>query len=250
MGVSSTKRAIAASDRVQWALTLLVPRHRALPTPRPPLAWRTTRMSARAACWAPQAAAWTPSRCPRNRLDVACSGQAGRGPSAAADAADATSAPTGWQAAAAQLPRRAAGTLLAATVAAAATLGGAPGLAPPPAAAVTQEQLLFLEAWRAVDRAYVDKKFNGLNWFKVGVVGAAQRGGSRPQGAGRGVARECCSGALQRRALAAATDACCSGAPQRAPPAQHATPAAQPSPHLPATWQPSCISQSRRGRMR
>ncbi|KAI3434885.1 hypothetical protein D9Q98_002939 [Chlorella vulgaris] len=36
-----------------------------------------------------------------------------------------------------------------------------------PAEAVTQEQLLFLEAWRAVDRAYVDKKFNGQNWFKV-----------------------------------------------------------------------------------
>ncbi|EFN57183.1 hypothetical protein CHLNCDRAFT_9114, partial [Chlorella variabilis] len=34
--------------------------------------------------------------------------------------------------------------------------------------AVTQEQLLFLEAWRAVDRAYVDKKFNGQNWFKAG----------------------------------------------------------------------------------
>jgi hypothetical protein len=37
----------------------------------------------------------------------------------------------------------------------------------PGADAVTQEQLLFLEAWRAVDRAYVDKKFNGQNWFKV-----------------------------------------------------------------------------------
>lgn len=36
-----------------------------------------------------------------------------------------------------------------------------------PAEAVTQEQLLFLEAWRAVDRAYVDKKFNGQNWFKA-----------------------------------------------------------------------------------
>jgi hypothetical protein len=33
--------------------------------------------------------------------------------------------------------------------------------------AVTSEQLLFLEAWRAVDRAYVDKSFNGQNWFKV-----------------------------------------------------------------------------------
>lgn len=38
---------------------------------------------------------------------------------------------------------------------------------PLPAHAVTQEQLLFLEAWRAVDRAYVDKTFNGQNWFKT-----------------------------------------------------------------------------------
>jgi hypothetical protein len=36
-----------------------------------------------------------------------------------------------------------------------------------PSQAVTSEQLLFLEAWRAVDRAYVDKSFNGQNWFKV-----------------------------------------------------------------------------------
>ncbi len=36
-----------------------------------------------------------------------------------------------------------------------------------PANAVTNEQLLYLEAWRAVDRAYVDKKFNGQNWFKI-----------------------------------------------------------------------------------
>lgn len=36
-----------------------------------------------------------------------------------------------------------------------------------PVEAVTNEQLLYLEAWRAVDRAYVDKKFNGQNWFKV-----------------------------------------------------------------------------------
>lgn len=33
--------------------------------------------------------------------------------------------------------------------------------------AVTPEQLLFLEAWRAVDRAYVDKTFNGQSWFKL-----------------------------------------------------------------------------------
>lgn len=38
---------------------------------------------------------------------------------------------------------------------------------PPPAAAVTNEQLLFLEAWRAVDRAYVDKGFNGQSWFRT-----------------------------------------------------------------------------------
>lgn len=97
---------------------------------------------------------------------MACSAQPERRPPAAAAAAAADA--TGWQAAAAQLSRRAAGALLAATVAAAATLGGVPGLQPPPAEAVTQEQLLFLEAWRAVDRAYVDKKFNGQNWFKVG----------------------------------------------------------------------------------
>lgn len=36
-----------------------------------------------------------------------------------------------------------------------------------PAAAITTEQLLYLEAWRAVDRAYVDKTFNNNNWFKV-----------------------------------------------------------------------------------
>jgi hypothetical protein len=36
-----------------------------------------------------------------------------------------------------------------------------------PSQAVTNEQLLFLEAWRAVDRAYVDKTFNGQSWFKV-----------------------------------------------------------------------------------
>jgi carboxyl-terminal processing protease len=40
-------------------------------------------------------------------------------------------------------------------------------LAPETAHAVTNEQLLYLEAWRAVDRAYVDKTFNGQSWFKV-----------------------------------------------------------------------------------
>ena len=37
---------------------------------------------------------------------------------------------------------------------------------PAPAPAITEQQLLFLEAWRAVDRAYVDKTFNGQNWLK------------------------------------------------------------------------------------
>ena len=37
----------------------------------------------------------------------------------------------------------------------------------PPANAITTEQLLFLEAWRAIDRAYVDKSFNNQSWFRV-----------------------------------------------------------------------------------
>lgn len=32
--------------------------------------------------------------------------------------------------------------------------------------AITDNQLLFLEAWRAVDRAYVDRTFNGQSWFR------------------------------------------------------------------------------------
>ena len=36
----------------------------------------------------------------------------------------------------------------------------------PTACAITENQLLFLEAWRAVDRAYVDKTFNGQSWFR------------------------------------------------------------------------------------
>lgn len=36
-----------------------------------------------------------------------------------------------------------------------------------PAHAITTEQLLFLEAWRAIDRAYVDKSFNNQSWFRV-----------------------------------------------------------------------------------
>ncbi|EMS53556.1 Carboxyl-terminal-processing protease [Triticum urartu] len=45
--------------------------------------------------------------------------------------------------------------------------------APPPSSALTEENLLFLEAWRAVDRAYYDKSFNGQSWFsKSGTQGA------------------------------------------------------------------------------
>ncbi|KAK9812136.1 hypothetical protein WJX73_010140 [Symbiochloris irregularis] len=36
-----------------------------------------------------------------------------------------------------------------------------------PVAAITNEQLIFLEAWRAIDRAYVDKSFNGQSWFRL-----------------------------------------------------------------------------------
>lgn len=32
--------------------------------------------------------------------------------------------------------------------------------------ALTEENLLFLEAWRTVDRAYFDKTFNGQSWFR------------------------------------------------------------------------------------
>lgn len=36
-----------------------------------------------------------------------------------------------------------------------------------PVMAVSTENLLFLEAWRGVDRAYVDKSFNNQNWLQV-----------------------------------------------------------------------------------
>lgn len=52
-------------------------------------------------------------------------------------------------------------------VAAAATSAGMLFGLPNPALSVTNEQLVFLEAWRAVDRAYVDKSFNGQTWFRV-----------------------------------------------------------------------------------
>ncbi|CAM6092327.1 unnamed protein product [Calypogeia fissa] len=35
-----------------------------------------------------------------------------------------------------------------------------------PAWSLTEENLVFLEAWRIVDRAYVDKSFNGQSWFR------------------------------------------------------------------------------------
>lgn len=31
---------------------------------------------------------------------------------------------------------------------------------------LSEENLLFLEAWRTIDRAYVDKTFNGQSWFR------------------------------------------------------------------------------------
>ena len=31
---------------------------------------------------------------------------------------------------------------------------------------LTEENLLFLEAWKMVDRAYYDKTFNGQSWFR------------------------------------------------------------------------------------
>lgn len=34
-----------------------------------------------------------------------------------------------------------------------------------PSWALTEENLLFLEAWRTIDRAYYDKTFNGQSWF-------------------------------------------------------------------------------------
>ncbi|KAH9618390.1 hypothetical protein KSS87_012225 [Heliosperma pusillum] len=35
-----------------------------------------------------------------------------------------------------------------------------------PSLALTEENRLFLEAWRTIDRAYVDKTFNGQSWFR------------------------------------------------------------------------------------
>jgi hypothetical protein len=36
----------------------------------------------------------------------------------------------------------------------------------PPSWGLTEENLLFLEAWRTIDRAYIDKTFNGQSWFR------------------------------------------------------------------------------------
>lgn len=57
-----------------------------------------------------------------------------------------------------QLRRAAAAAALGAS---AVVLGAAHG-----AHAISENNLLFLEAWRAVDRAYVDKTFNGVSWFR------------------------------------------------------------------------------------
>ncbi|XP_060173808.1 carboxyl-terminal-processing peptidase 2, chloroplastic [Lycium barbarum] len=35
-----------------------------------------------------------------------------------------------------------------------------------PSFALTEENILFLEAWRTIDRAYIDKTFNGQSWFR------------------------------------------------------------------------------------
>lgn len=61
-------------------------------------------------------------------------------------------------------------SLTAATAAAAIAVSAVGGpismVFPEPAEAITSNNLLFLEAWRAVDKAYVDKTFNGITWFK------------------------------------------------------------------------------------
>ncbi|KAG7547136.1 C-terminal-processing peptidase S41A [Arabidopsis suecica] len=36
----------------------------------------------------------------------------------------------------------------------------------PPSWGLSEENLLFLEAWRTIDRAYIDKTFNGQSWFR------------------------------------------------------------------------------------
>lgn len=109
---------------------------------------------------------------PRRSAAPCCSSAAGGGPSNSSSGGGSSSSSTSgggasWlQQQLSAAGRRAGAALLAAALAAAplAPLALPP---PPPAAAVTNEQLLFLEAWRAVDRAYVDKSFNGQSWFRV-----------------------------------------------------------------------------------
>lgn len=61
-------------------------------------------------------------------------------------------------------------TVLIGSTAAALLVAGSlltvPLVHPSPAGALTEENVVFLEAWRVVDRAYVDKSFNGQNWFR------------------------------------------------------------------------------------
>jgi len=45
-------------------------------------------------------------------------------------------------------------------------IGGPASFMTQPTWALTEENLIFLEAWRTVDRAYVDKTFNGQSWFR------------------------------------------------------------------------------------
>lgn len=110
---------------------------------------------------APIKAGWSPCKRPK-RCAAPAKPTASRGSGAPTDRSSSSSSaqPGPLQQAPEALTRRAAALTLSAAIAASAVLAA-------PSAAVTQEQLLFLEAWRAVDRAYVDKKFNGQNWFKV-----------------------------------------------------------------------------------
>ncbi|KAE8721358.1 Carboxyl-terminal-processing peptidase 2 [Hibiscus syriacus] len=39
-------------------------------------------------------------------------------------------------------------------------------LSSPPSWAISEDNLLFLEAWRTIDRAYIEKTFNGQSWFR------------------------------------------------------------------------------------
>ncbi|GBG70046.1 hypothetical protein CBR_g4874 [Chara braunii] len=45
-------------------------------------------------------------------------------------------------------------------------IGRATVLPPLPSVALTEENLVFLEAWRTLDRAFIDKSFNGQSWFR------------------------------------------------------------------------------------